>query len=78
MITKLKYTILDYLPLFTLYIIWAPLNIGTAFFYTLEYYHILNLLVNIIGGLSFWLSVKYHNKYLKNKTRKQNETADSN
>lgn len=75
-LNKLKHTILEYLPLFALFVIWAPLNVGTAFFYSLEYYHVVNLLVNIIGGISFWLSIKYHNKYLKNKIRKQDETTN--
>lgn len=71
LLTKFKDIVLDYLPLIALYLIWAPLNIGTAFFYTLEYYHIVNLLVNIIGVLSFWLSIKYHNKYLNNKVKEK-------
>ena len=60
---KMKTKILDFLPVLAL-LLWTVINVGTALFYTFQYYHLVNILVNVVGCGSFWLSIKYHNKYL--------------
>lgn len=70
---KIKTKILDFLPVVVL-VLWAVMNISMAFFYTqlsTLFYHLANLFVNMMGVSLFWASIKYHNKYLKNKHKKK-------
>lgn len=70
---KIKTKILDFLPVVAL-VLWAVINLSTAFFYTTPatlFYHLVNLCVNMIGVSLFLVSIKYHNKYLKSKYKEK-------
>lgn len=80
-IMKIKTKMLDFLPVAAL-ILWTIINISPAFFYTFSstlFYHVVNIGVNVIGVILFWVSIKYHNKYLESihKERKMMENKTS-
>lgn len=72
LLTKLKHTIISILPLL-IWFIWFICNIVISLLWlTNDYYTIIHVTTNMLGAWVFYISIKYHNTYLQNKTKTDN------